>query len=220
MVFRIGILGIDGSGKSTLVTGLEKRLSPLYRILSVGQRITICEKSGPTIDLLKLLPVSVSPVRHFFRNIQRHLALQRLPHLVEKYQPEICLEDSDRIIDSCALITAYVPFFCYIDPGLRVRVLSFLTRKCLAALYIHLHISTEIADARIKGKLLQTRRCQAFHETPQRLTRVARELTKFTEFLTTKNVPVVVLDAHHSAEILFDQAVSSIIQWHRKTSSF
>lgn len=220
MVFQVGILGIDGSGKSTLVTGLEKRLSPLYRTLSVGQRITLSEKNGPSIDLLKPLQASASPLDHFFRNVQRHLALQRLSQLFNKHQPEICLEDRDPVIDLCTLLTAYFPLLCYISPSTRVQIFSFLTRQHLADMYIHLQISPDIADARITEKLLQTRRCRSFHETPLRLTRVAGELRKFTIFLATQNVPALVLDALHPPETLLDQAESSIIQHHRKTSSF
>ena len=217
MTFRVGILGIDGSGKSTLVAGLEQRLSVSASVMSIGQRVTLHTRAGDRVDLLGALPASAHPLHHFCRNMQRHWTLQRLPGLLRRYQPDICLEDRDGVIDFCALTTAHIPALRYLTPRWRVTIFLTLTGRGLADMYLYLRLSTAVADARIQCKLRQTRRLRAYHETLHRLERVAREYPRFLDYLAEIGVPAVVLDADQPAPAVLAAACSAIHdQYHRK----
>ena len=210
MTFRVGILGIDGSGKSTLVAGLEQRLSASASVMSIGQRVTLHTRAGERVDLLDALPKSAHPLHHFYRNMQRHWTLQRLPGLIRGYQPDICLEDRDSVIDFCALTTAHIPALRYLAPRRRVTIFVTLTRRCLADMYLYLRLPTAVADARIRCKLRQTRRPRASHETPHLLERVAREYPRFLDYLAEISIPAVVLDADQPVQAVLDTACLSI----------
>lgn len=217
MTFRVGILGIDGSGKSTLVAGLEQRLAASGSVMSIGQRVTLYTRAGERFDLLGALPKAAHPLRHFYRNMQRHWTLQRLPGLLRRYQPDICLEDRDGVIDFCALATAHIPALRYLAPRWRVRIFLTLTGRGLADMYLYLRLSTAVADARIQCKLRQTRRLRAYHETPHRLERVAREYPRFLDYLEQINIPAVVVDADQPVPAVLAAACSAIHdQYHRK----
>ncbi|MBI5558625.1 MAG: hypothetical protein HY885_13415 [Deltaproteobacteria bacterium] len=210
MTFRVGILGIDGSGKSTLVAGLEHRLAASLRVMSVGQRVTLHTREGERLDLLGPLPESAHPLRHLLRNLERHWVLQRLPALLARYRPDICLEDRDTVIDFCALVTAHLPALRHLTPGRRVRIFSTLTHRSPADMYLFLRLPAAVAAARLQGKRRQTRRLRALHETAPLLERVAAEYPRFLDYLAEINVPAVVLDARLPAATVLDAAVLAI----------
>lgn len=214
MTFRVGILGIDGSGKSTLVAGLEQRLSISCSVMSIGQRVTLHSNAGERVDLLGALPQVSHTLQHIFRNMQRHWALQRLPSLLKQYRPDICLEDRDSVIDFCALITAHIPPLRSITPRRRVTIFLTLTRRSLADMYLYLRLPTAVADERIQGKLQQTRRLRAYHETPHLLERVAQEYPRFLDYLAEISVPAVVLEADHPIQAVLDAACLSIRKYY------
>ena len=218
MTFLVGILGIDGSGKSTLVAGLEQRLSAAASVMSIGQRVTL-HRAGERVDLLGALPTSAHPLHHFYRNMQRHWTLQRLPGLLKRYQPDICLEDRDSVIDFCALMTAHIPALRSLAPRHRVTIFVTLTRRCLADMYLYLRLPTAVADARIRCKLQQTRRLRAYHETPHLLERVAREYPRFLDYLAEISIPAVVLDADQPAQAVLDAACLSIQSQYDRTQA-
>ncbi len=153
MTLRVGILGIDGSGKSTLVAGLERELATFCSVMSIGQRVTLHPRGGERLDLLGALPEAAHPLRHSLRNMQRHWTMQRLPGLLKQYRPDICLEDRDSVIDLCALVTAHLPALRYLTPCRRVTIFSALTRRRLADMYLYLRLPAAVADARIQCKL-------------------------------------------------------------------
>jgi ABC-type cobalamin/Fe3+-siderophores transport system ATPase subunit len=153
MTFRVGILGIDGSGKSTLVAGLEQRLAASCSVMSIGQRVTFRARGGERLDILGPLPETAHPLQHSFRNLQRHWMLQRLPGLLKQYRPDICLEDRDSVIDCCALTTAHLPALRSITPRRRVATFLTLTRRSQADMYLYLGLPAAVADKRIQGKL-------------------------------------------------------------------
>ncbi|MFZ5770431.1 MAG: hypothetical protein ACOY4W_03305 [Thermodesulfobacteriota bacterium] len=210
MTFRVGILGIDGSGKSTLVAGLEQRLAASCSVMSIGQRVTFRARGGERLDLLGPLPERAHPLQHSFRNLQRHWILQRLPGLLKEYRPDICLEDRDSVIDYCALTTAHLPALRSITPRRRVALFLALTRRSLADMYLYLRLPAAEADKRIQGKLKQTRRLRAFHERPHRLERVALEYPRFLDYLAEIGVPAVVLAADQPAQSVLEAALLSI----------
>lgn len=210
MTFRVGILGIDGSGKSTLVAGLERRLAISLSVMSIGQRVTLHPKAGEQLDLLGALPEAAHPLRHMLRNIQRHWTMQRLPGLLKHYRPDICLEDRDTVIDICALITAHLPALRYLTPRRRVTIFLTLTRRSLADMYLYLRLPAAVADERIQWKLKQTRRLRAYHERPHLLERVAQEYPRFLDYLGEIGVPSVVLAADQPAQAVLNAACLSI----------
>ena len=206
----MGILGIDGSGKSTLVAGLERRLSASCSVMSIGQRATLHLMNGERIDLIGTLPEASHPLRHGLRNIQRHWVMQRLPGLLNRYRPDICLEDRDGVIDICALVTAHIPVLRHLSPRRRVAIFMGLSQRSLSDMYLYLRLPTAVADERIQCKLRQTRRLRAFHERPHLLARVALEYPRFLDYLAEIKVPVVVLQADQSAQAVLDAACLSI----------
>ena len=216
MTLRVGILGIDGSGKSTLVAGLERELSTFCSVMSIGQRVTLHPRGGERLDLLGALPEAAHPLRHSLRNMQRHWTMQRLPGLLKQYRPDICLEDRDSVIDLCALVTAHLPALRYLTPCRRVTMFSALTRRRLADIYLYLRLPAAVADARIQCKLHQTRRLRAFHERPHLLERVAREYPRFLHYLAEIGVPTVVLPADQPAQFILEAACLSIRQHYER----
>lgn len=216
MTLRVGILGIDGSGKSTLVAGLERELSTFCSVMSIGQRVTLHPRGGERLDLLGALPEAAHPLRHSLRNMQRHWTMQRLPGLLKQYRPDICLEDRDSVIDLCALVTAHLPALRYLTPCRRVTIFSALTRRRLADMYLYLRLPAAVADARIQCKLHQTRRLRAFHERPHLLERVAREYPRFLHYLAEIGVPTVVLQADQPAQFVLEAACLSIRQHYER----
>lgn len=210
VTFRVGILGIDGSGKSTLVAGLEQRFSPSCTVMSIGQRVTLHVGSEERHDLLGTLPQGAHPLRHVFRNLQRHWMLQRLPALLERYRPDLCLEDRDGVIDVCALVTAHIPALRFLAPQRRVRTAIILTRRGLADMYLVLNLPAEVAEQRILEKLKQTRRPRSYHEKRHRLERVAGEYLRLRDYLAEIGVPAVTLDASLPAATVLDAAWRAI----------
>jgi len=210
MTFRVGILGIDGSGKSTLVAGLEQRLAASCSVMSIGQRVTFRARGGERLDILGPLPETAHPLQHSFRNLQRHWMLQRLPGLLKQYRPDICLEDRDSVIDYCALPTAHLPALRSITPRRRVAIFLTLTRRSLADMYLYLRLPAAVADKRIQGKLRQTRRLRAFHERPHLLERVALEYLRFLDYLAAIGVPAVVLEADQPVQAVLEAACLAI----------
>jgi len=206
MTFRVGILGIDGSGKSTLVAGLAQQLAVSCSVMSIGQRVTLHLGRGERIDLLTPLPKAAHPLRHGLRNLQRHWMLQRLPGLLKKYRPDICLEDRDGVVDLCALVTAHIPALRHLTPRRRVAIFSTLTGRRLSDMYLYLRLPTTVADERIQTKLQQTRRLRAYHEKPQLLERVAQEYLRFLDYLAAIGVPAVVLEADQPAQSVLEAA--------------
>ncbi|RJX34610.1 MAG: hypothetical protein C4531_03715 [Desulfurivibrio sp.] len=210
MTFRVGILGIDGSGKSTLVAGLEQRLAASCSVMSIGQRVSFRSRAGERLDLLGPLPETAHPLQHSFRNLQRHWILQRLPGLLKQYRPDICLEDRDSVIDYCALTTAHFPALRSITPRRRVAMFLALTRRSLADMYLYLRLPAAEADKRIQEKLQQTRRLRAYHERPHLLERVALEYPRFLDYLAEIGVPAFVLEADQPAQSVLEAAFLSI----------
>ncbi|MFZ5758061.1 MAG: hypothetical protein ACOY32_00335 [Thermodesulfobacteriota bacterium] len=212
MTLRVGILGIDGSGKSTLVAGLEERLTPGRSLLIVGQRLTVYDRVGGRHDLLPPLPESAHPLRHLGRNLRRHWLLQRLPALIARHQPDICLEDRDTLIDPSALITAYLPVLRHVAPRRRVAILAGLSGRLPADLYLYLRLPAAEAEGRLQQKLQRTRRPRAWHESPLRLARMATEYARFLEYLGEEGIPVQVLDAAQPVDMVCDLACRSIVE--------
>jgi thymidylate kinase len=191
---EVAVIGIDGSGKSSIILRSAAHLGTDHSIVILGWKSVAYIEQGRTCYLLKLITGSchgfVQRVGFVLKRIRIAWLRLRKAALIKRLTPVICIEDRDLVLDPCILAVLYVPAIKKTSVSVRIRFMKSMVRGRLSDAYVYLDISPETAFERVCLRHRQEDKKLSAHENLQHLSQLRYEYESALAFLQDCHIPV------------------------------
>lgn len=196
MALDITILGIDGSGKTTLAESAARILSRDYSVVTLGREAHLWKHGLSTRifaeedESIKSMS-DINPVRRAYRRIAKTFWWPRRLRLTSTiHAPDIIIQDRDQIIDPVVLASSYIPGSMRIPMLVRMNVMKTVTRGKLPDIALYLEITPGTAYSRLCSRSDSNAEGLSTHENISSLELMAHQYAESAEHLKSLGVEV------------------------------
>ncbi|VVB82399.1 Thymidylate kinase [uncultured archaeon] len=214
----VTLIGIDGSGKSTIISDLVDSFSKDYVVAHSGRPAYV---SGPNIERKNIYKRSIKLINkghNFADSLNSRIGVamanaldvlewkRRHEGIIEEYNPKIIFAGRHRAIDSVVYSSYYLPFTNFISDKNKFGIIESLTGKVNSDLLFYLQLSPETAMARIdkrteKEKLTSDKpKGKHMHENLRDLTKLRNKFEKILDYYCSTRGEVIVVDVEKNGQ--------------------
>lgn len=217
MTRKFSITGIDGSGKSSAISGVVQELGNKYKIAKIGRPSYVAGKgiSGGIKYVYRNFEKNIDEMHEFFDRTNSKIAVASVNalygfiwpaisrNIIEKYEPEIAIYGRDMIIDPAVYSTFYFPLSEKINSKKRLKIAKIIINPEMADCIIYYDIDPSVAIERIEKRIIDENIWQSsvrkkwrhMHENKKDLGKLREQYENTLEVMvSTYGKPVYVLD--------------------------
>lgn len=219
MAYRVSVTGIDGSGKSTVISEVVNELFEDYLIAKIGRPTYISGKDIPSGRkyLFESLNKKVDAMHKFADNLEKRLAVAWVntfnsfvnsfinKQVLKKFNPEIVIYSRDRIIDPAVYSTFYFQFTKEWSSQTRLKLAQAISRSKTSDMVIYLDVNPIIAVERIEKRIekekkksnVDRKKWKHMHENVQDLTNLKNNYSNALDYFQNYlNVDIRTIDVN------------------------
>ncbi|MBS3087909.1 hypothetical protein J4226_04925 [Candidatus Pacearchaeota archaeon] len=232
MTYRISVIGIDGAGKSTVISKTIAKLSNEYKILKTGRPIYI-EEAGKRTYFYEKTTKKIDAIHQYFDNTKfkpgisfaNGLNVFIQPTLESKmityHNPDITIASRDMTICPATYLTFYHPNSKKLTQAQRLNLFNRFRRMGYPNLITYLDINPKEAVKRIDSRIEQEQllnkatnrnKWKHLHETEDKLKEIKKHYENALEYLIKEGEKIKIIDANQSLENVIDEFAQTIIE--------
>ncbi len=232
-MYKVTFSGIDGSGRSTTIDALSKRLSDMGLKVVHPHRPAFADLPGCDREYFyNMVNTAVDSTHRFLDNRNQrfltgllnmgygwiHRAIER--YAIRRYDPDVILVGRNLVLDSAVYCTYYFPVSRSLSPKERIRIASSTYQAKNPDIMLYMDVDPTIAYERILKRIEDEKKHGAkdrkkwthMHENPEDLKFLRDGFEVTLEFLVQQNhARIVRVDASRPQNEVID-GIFSIIQ--------
>ncbi|MFH1211224.1 MAG: hypothetical protein V1645_04910 [archaeon] len=231
MVFKATLSGIDGSGKSSALDQLSRRLShdgytvahtlrPFYIDMPKGRRERYAQRYEETMDCLHQVADKLKQKTFIgMINVIHHCGVSKIieDYAIKKFKPDVVLAGRDTLLDPFAYSAYYFSFTKSLPVWIRKRV-DELMNKSRADMTFYMDIDPDLAYERILKRIEKEKKesnelrekWAHMHENPKDLRFLKQEFETAIDLFGKGGQVIVRIDASKPLDDIVEEIFTRV----------
>jgi len=232
MTYRISVIGIDGAGKSTVVSETIKKISNQYKILKTGRPIYI-EEAGKRKYFYENTTKGIDKIHGYFDDIGIRAGISLAnsinvfiqptleSKMIRKHNPDITIASRDMTICPATYATFYHPNTKKLTQTQRLNLFNNFRKMGYPNLITYLDINPKEAVKRINKRIEEEQKFKKetdrekwkhLHETENGLRELKGYYENALEYLVNAGEKIVKINASQSFDNVVEEFRQTIIK--------